>query len=541
MFLSSLLPANTRYPTFIICFAFLLLVLAAVANSQPAQVEAPKQLIVDSIEIENNNIFDLNDPNNGNWIFRLANKLHFTTRKSVIERELLMGRGDFYSRKLADETERNLRWLPYIFDARVYLDSAGEKNILKVTTSDRWTLAGGPTFSRSSGQIIYQLGLEELNFLGYGQQIMFNHFIREFEQNYSEFSFYDRRLFGLRNSFSLYYNGHPEIGAKTILFSRPFYSRDANIGYQFSFSDIDRLERYFISGIKISRNRYRGQMLGAGLHYRFGTYQNKVSLGMTFNYRDIEISDRNSFYSNISVTFPADSSYFGFSPVLDVSRTEYIQTKRINSFSMIEDFSLRQGAAVSTGWFYDADTRDILYRSISFSFDYDIHSGFNLLMLDFARTHWFMSNIDIRKKTGIALRYYNNYFNFMTTSLLISYQLDSRGDNRLALSVGEDNGLRGFPRDYVTGEELIRLNFENRLFTGIRFMSIYIGLVQFIDAAQSDGPGELRDFGKILWSTGAGVRIGTEKISNAELIRLDVAYAQRLNSWQLSFGVGQYF
>jgi hypothetical protein len=118
------------------------------STGQPAD-DADK---IDSVIIETRNVFNTDSAQFNNWLFKMANKLHIKTRKFVVERELLLNKGDLYSAELAAETERNLRSLPFIWDATVAMDKVGDANILKITTSDRWTLVGGPSISRSAGQ-----------------------------------------------------------------------------------------------------------------------------------------------------------------------------------------------------------------------------------------------------------------------------------------------------------------------------------------------------------------------------------------------------
>ncbi|MCP4706486.1 MAG: hypothetical protein GY865_17955, partial [candidate division Zixibacteria bacterium] len=276
-------------------------------DSDNAENNIGDDVVIDSIIIENGDIFDLNLPENENWIFKLANKLHVNTKKHVIMRELLFKEGDLFSEELANESGRNLRSLPYLFNAQIettVTDSG--RNVVKVTTSDRWTLAGGPTISRNSGQTTYQLGFEEVNFLGYGQRVSFDYFIREFEENYFQASFYERRLFGSRYGLNFYHNGHPEIGDRGFSIIKPLFSLDSKFAYSVSYNDIDRLDKYYSSGSEFAQNRYRSKHLGFSTVYRFGDYHNKVSIGFTYNYKDIDISDR-LIIPSYSFSFPIDS------------------------------------------------------------------------------------------------------------------------------------------------------------------------------------------------------------------------------------------
>jgi len=71
--------------------------------------------VIGQVIIDNQNIFNLEDPKDDTKLFRLANRLHIRTRPSVIRNQLLFKSGDRYDRRKIDESERILR-LNGIFD-----------------------------------------------------------------------------------------------------------------------------------------------------------------------------------------------------------------------------------------------------------------------------------------------------------------------------------------------------------------------------------------------------------------------------------------
>ena len=66
------------------------------------------------ISIENDAIFDENDPREDAVLYRAVNRLHVTTRESTIRAQLLFASGDRYSRRVLDESERALRSQRYL-------------------------------------------------------------------------------------------------------------------------------------------------------------------------------------------------------------------------------------------------------------------------------------------------------------------------------------------------------------------------------------------------------------------------------------------
>src|SRR5436309_6276157 len=115
----------------------LLSVLLVLQSVSPAVRPSDPQTI-DSIIIENRNIFDREDAA-PDWVARLANKLHMRTRQSVIRRRLLLNRGDPFDLARVEESERELRNIG-IF-RQVSVDTVRQKDgklaLLDLTT-DCW-------------------------------------------------------------------------------------------------------------------------------------------------------------------------------------------------------------------------------------------------------------------------------------------------------------------------------------------------------------------------------------------------------------------
>src|SRR2546430_1535977 len=88
--------------------------------------------VVGEVLIDNQNIFNLEDPKDDVKLFRLANHLHSRTRKAIIRDQLLFGSGERYSRRLIDESERILRADSYFYDAWIrpvrYHDGRSEEH-----------------------------------------------------------------------------------------------------------------------------------------------------------------------------------------------------------------------------------------------------------------------------------------------------------------------------------------------------------------------------------------------------------------------------
>jgi len=506
----------------------LFLILSPVAHAEPQ--------LIDSIIINNRNIFPTDSSKYNRWYFRLANTLHIKTRKYVVSRELLQKKGDVFSRELADEAERNLRSTLFLWDAKIdYFSSPEGKGIMRVTTSDRWTLAGGPSFSRVGGDNIIELRAEESNLLGTGQYILFDYFHHHIEPDYLQLSYLERRLLGTRNQFNIYVNTDPLIGAQDFSIQKPFYSLGSKFAYSILYSKVDRRTDYYSAQEKIAENKVGGEVYQIGSTYRWGDLHNKIFAGLSYQYRNLNYSA----FKGGGVTFPSDSSYNVFFATFGLQNLQYASTHRINYFRQTEDITLASGGTVIAGWHYDNAWSQI-YRSISFLYSYDHSWNNDFIFLGLNRSYWYKGNVDFRNQLNISIKYYDNRFKWMTTVLQARYQEDHSKNQLFFLQLGEDTGIRGYPKKYASGEKLFLANGELRFFPGISILSIDLGAVQFVDVGEAASRGEKLTMNTALWSVGAGLRIGTGKASHHNIIRVDMAYAIRLRKWGVSLAAGQY-
>ena len=155
----------------------LICVSAVSATEEPGFVGLP----IGTIEIVNHEVFD--EPATGVAApYRIANTVHIRTRDEVVGRELLFETGDLFDQELVEQTERNLRGLSFIRDARidtiaVDLDSDGKPDQvdMRVLTWDTWSLSPRVDFRQVHDRTIWELGVSEKNLFGRGKSITATH------------------------------------------------------------------------------------------------------------------------------------------------------------------------------------------------------------------------------------------------------------------------------------------------------------------------------------------------------------------------------
>ena len=236
------------------------LVLLLVGTASPADEPLPSDAelershaVIGEVLIDNQNIFDLSDPHENNWLFRLANRLHYKTRPSVIRNQLLFHPGDPYSRRQLDESERILRAADYLYDAAItpvrYEDGRVD---VRVRTWDVWTLDPGFNFSRSGGANRTGLQLEELNLLGTGIAARAKR-SSDPDRVVNLYQLEDLHVLGSFTAVIPTYERNSDGSMRELLIDRPFYALDTRRAWSVDVARATRIDSLYDLGTVTDR------------------------------------------------------------------------------------------------------------------------------------------------------------------------------------------------------------------------------------------------------------------------------------------------
>src|SRR6266850_4430534 len=216
------------------------LIMAFAAASVPAMADQPDQqtaipsfaelehagAVVGEIRVDAQDIFDLDDPKESNVFFRIANKLHISTRPGVIRRMLLFKSGEPVSVRLIEETERLLRSNRYLYDVSIrpvaYHDGVVD---IDVKTRDTWSLNPGLSYGRAGGANSTGAGLKEENLLGTGTSLGVSR-SSTVDRSGTEFQISQSHAFGGWTSIAYSHATLSDGENQTFNLARPFYALD---------------------------------------------------------------------------------------------------------------------------------------------------------------------------------------------------------------------------------------------------------------------------------------------------------------------------
>lgn len=500
-------------------------------------------VIIDSIEIDNRNVYDTRNPEYDNLLFRTANKLHVVTRESVIRSELLFAIGEPFSTELAEETARNLRARYELYDAWIeprVLDDG--RLLVRVVTVDLWSFLVSARIKREGNETDYQVGIEERNLIGYNQFLSVDFFVPENDKNYIRTIYKNPRAWSEPYAVGFEYNDEPTNTIRRLSFSHPYYNLSQMYSFGFSLYDRGgRNDQYFDNEL-IAQSHNTGDQVALFGGYRWGQYKRKMGLSLSYDYVSEKTRDKDTInYDYVDqVVFPSDSLYHRLLLRLNLQRLEFATLKRIDGFSYTEDFTLGQTVTIEGGRAFGAGFNSYLYDQAGIMLSHGSQMGSNLLLASYERTFWFREGSDYRHRSSFSVRWYNYGLDFLTVAFRGLYLSDWDKDGHNYVVLGGTSGLRGYDTYYRTGDRVMLFNLEDRFFPQVELLSIIFGGAVFADVGRvwrSGEPLKITDFHS---SIGAGLRISLEKSAKSELIRVDAAYGQDHN-WEFSIGTGQYF
>ena len=483
--------------------------------------------VIGQIIIDNQNIFDLNDPKDNNGVFRLANRLHIKTRPNVIRRQLLFKPGQRYSQRLIAESERILRGNNYFYDAWIRVVSYHDNQVdLRVTTRDVWTLNPGFNLGRSGGTNSVGVQLEEINLLGTGTDLKLAH-SRNVDRTSNQIEVKDSHAFGTWTAYDLNIADLSDGFLRELTVQQPFYSLEtpwAAGGYLINDLQSDSL---YDRGQIINQfaDRHQGAELFGGWStgLRNGWVQ-RVTTGVTYDeHRFAPVPT----WTGVTL-LPQDRRFVYPWVQYDLIQDNYLTLLNHDQIARTEDFYVGTSASLRAGWAdtaYGSNSNALIFQGSASRGFIDGGTSTLLLETDFSGRLAEGGELDNGLLNGNA-RYYveqsKNWLFFATASGTKGWNLDL--DNQILL--GGDNGLRGYPLRYQSGTARALFSVEQRYFTDwYPFRLFRVGGAIFVDAGRVWGQAPLAqpNFGW-LSDAGFGLRLGNARSGLGNVVHIDIAF-----------------
>lgn len=509
-------------------FALATILSATSLASEPPDSDTLEQdaAVIGEITLEKWTVFDLSNPDENNWLYRLANRLHIVTQDKVIKKQLLFRTGDAYSTRVIDESARILRRNRYLFDAEIRPTRYENGNVdLTVVTRDVWTLNPDISVTRSGGENRTKFGLEDTNLLGRGQLLRVAR-IENVDRTSNSFEFADDHLGRSWVSTFLKIADNSDGKSNVLSAVRPFYALDTRWSAGGGIVDDDRRSALYVLGNEAAEYQHERDYMTA-----FGGWSKGLQQQWVRRWTAGVVYDENRFSAVPNPTLPAvipsDRKLVYAFLGLEIVEDQFQTARNRDQIGKTEDFYLGSRLSASLGWSdksLGADREALMFSARA-------SRGFG--SLDETALLLSMST-DGRLESGHAknthltatARYYRTQSDkrlfFATIAATAGHSLDL--DNPVQL--GGDNGLRGYPLRYQSGDSKILVTVEQRYFTDwYPFRLVRIGGAIFADAGRVWGRNPLgSEPYSWLSNVGFGLRFAPTRSSAGKMIHLDVAF-----------------
>ncbi len=512
----------------------------------PFAASGEEQVRVGRITIRSLNVFSPDEAARG-WLYRAANAIHFETRESVVRKFLLFREGEPYDPTRLEETERNLRALPFLKAASVVAGPAHDGVVdVEVTTQDAWTTQPGISYGKKGGVTTYSFSFEEKDLLGTGRsaQVLYG---KDVDRITRFLEYKDPYFFGPYWNADFLYSSNSDGSEEAARIGRPFYSFVSPWAADLLLSHLLQEDKVYEDGEESGRFRQSHR----DLHVRYGralaaSDERARRLTAGFELLKDEFERARGHPDDL---LPENRNFrFVFLRYEDVSN-DFLKWNFVNRDSRFEDFNLGRNFAVTFAVSPVAFGLDRTTEFLAVQGD----DGWRLSPSTFVQAHVaFETRLDggVQNAMLSASASYVRKFDTSLLQTLVSHLQFDEGwnlDRENQFFADGANGLRGYRLHAFEGNKRIVWNLEHRVFSGREILQLAsLGAAVFFDTGAATPEGQPLKLTEFKSDIGVGLRIAISRASTNSILRVDAAYPLNADprgrkGWLISFSSGQVF
>lgn len=533
----------------IVCgFLFYWIILVSTFSTTPAKPH------IRTVHIQSLGVFNPAHEEFHSFPFPTLNHLHWRTQDSFIRKELLFHEGDPFDAALMKESERNLRRYPFLTDVSITTAKTDDGQVdVSVKTEDQWTTRLIFSAGKSRGYRNLDFGLEEDNFLGLGKQVGFR-YSEDVERKGITGTYLDPRFLNTRLRFQTRLSKNSDGYEAVANINHPFYSQEADWAYGFHFGDLHRTDHIYYDGkdaVRLDRQNSQGELF---FTRSWGNRYHHVRIGPVLSYEELlypgapHILDdayRQQVEDNLH---PVERRVASLGITLQSDRQDYVKFTYLDNWGRNEDLPI--GFLASTTLLQSRNDLGPDYSTGAILGRYSFQPGESQFAVGEA-------SFSVRRESGewtnmiadLSARYYRQipslrlgflHAKQQTIAAQIAAILTSRMDSPFQLTLGSEEGLRGYGYRQFAGANRVTFNLEDRIFTSRENRLLGWGVAPFVDT------GYIWSDAQAHWGADAGIglRIGFKKYGRTKILRIDFAVpltAARSHGVSISITSGQIF
>ena len=470
----------------------------------------------------------VSDTNYGelNFFQRIGNNAHITTRERVIVNRLTFKIGDLVEPVNIADNERLLRTLPYIQDARIYIEPVEDEeqvaNIFIVVEDVMPYAAGWEAYDVGFGNA----GIWNNNIFGLGHELRFDvwYNINKKPETTYIVNYRINNISNTQIASSVYYENTWERNIKSLSLNRNFLIPEIKYGGGFDFENAKRVvtPTTIDSIYPTTHYYYNYSNFWLGRSFQIMKYKNLFTRtklyfsARAFNYNFLhrpEVQEDLFYRYHNRTTFLAS---------VGIAEEGFVKSKFVYGFGITEDIPYGTNVSLTLGHeLGEFKNRNYLGFTVASGAYYP---GIGYLYSSAALGGYFKDDIE-HGAISFKARYYSplvgftmHRFRFYTT-LKYSSGINQNRDEYLVLR--KNDGVRGLWTNDIRANQEFYLNTEVAMYAphllyGFRFVYYAFGDIGFLD---SDTPNLFEN--PVYSSVGIGLRVRNERlVFNTLQIRL---------------------
>lgn len=481
---------------------------------------------VGEIRVRTREIFDTTDPEEDKALFHWANALHVRTRVGVIERALLFKTGEPVSARLIDETERLLRSTRYLQDVLIRPAQVHDGVVdIDVETRDTWTLDPGLSVSHSGGSTSSGLRLRDFNFLGTGVGLSLGR-SKNVDRTSTEFQFLNDRAFGGETSLGFTLANNSDGRRETATIAHPFYALDTPWAAGLTLSRDDRLDSVYNAGAIANQYRHRRSVadaFGGWSTGRVDGWVQRYSIGLRRQFDSFALEPGAVPPSML----PADERWVGPYVRYELIEDRFQKVVNRNQIARPEYFALGLASSVQLGRAAPSfgSSSGAWWYSASLSRGFEPAAQHTVLASTSIEGQYIDDRLRRQRLGGLVQYYVPQSPSWLFFASFAGDRLKNP-DPADALVLGGEDGLRGYPLRYQSGERRALLTLEERYYSDVYVWRLFrLGGAAYFDTGRAWGgptvnpvqPGWLN-------SVGFGLRIFSVRAAFSNVLHVDLAF-----------------
>ena len=500
--------------------------------------------IISDIRVDRQDVFNPANPDDNTALGRLGNRLHWSTREKVVRRALLFRAGEKVSARRIHETERYLRALGFLKDARIDPVELPDGTVLaRVWVRDAWTLKGTINYKLQGGQQTQGAGLQDQNFLGTGKTLDVS-WKRDPVRTTETATYVDPQLLGSRWALAGSYLNLSDGSSRLLSLQRPYLSLDTPWSATFQLTSIDSTYTLYDQGKGIYATASHLDTRSAGFSWTaLRTESEAWRPGLLLVDNEAQYGPLETLAPTGSLPAPdlAPRRLKGPALTLSYLGEQYGVFRNLLGMDTPEDYNLGWAGTLAAGAYLSGWGSTLGAPFVQSALSKGWSDGDRDLLL-------MQASASGRKgpdgwEDALADLTVTGYWK-ETSRQISAFQLildgARRPDPEDVYYVGALQGLRGYPNYLHPGDARWLFSLEQRMLTERRWLGILrLGYVAFADLGgirRLDGTGWSPAYADL----GGGLRMGDLKSSLGRVFFLTVAVplvredGQR--GWQLAVG-----